>query len=521
MRFEALYYADRLRVVNPEGDVGVLVLWTPRPVAERKLEELVPGILDPGSSRVAVISNLYGGGLLAMFCNLLYNPQIRHLVAIGQDLNQPACAEIDAFLTAGLETEQMFGASVYRIRGTDRRFSRLAGFDADRLRSTLTFRNLGMFSAPDCARRLRECMRQLPVRPNGWSADRIAVEMPMSLGTDYQYRPSNSAAHQVVRLRPLDCWEELVTRVVRFGVPVELSDGPRVELTNAHAIVTDPAEESPQVLASAGFDIGDLHRYQAEMFKVAVPEDVPYTYGNRLGGFFDLGSSGPQAGPPGHQPDAARDTLAAVAATLRVNPESRRAYVSLWENTVDLSADGVPRASAPCLTTLCFRLTGGGLHLTATYRAHNLLSAWMRNVYGLIAIQRQVAGEAGLAAGPISIISHSLTVDPRDPAFELARQIAAGWKTDGERDRERGGHSLREDPNGYFQLTVDPNAKEIVAEHCYDGLVLSQYRAATAAKIERQIIGDMAVGLPSHALWLGRQLAIKEAELRGTTSAGD
>jgi hypothetical protein len=508
MRFEALYYADRLHMVNPEGDVGVLVLWTPLPAAKRRLEQLVPGILDPARSRVAVVSNLYGDGLLAMLCNLLHNPQLRHLVAVGQDLGLPTCHEIESFVASGLETEQVFGATVYRIKGTTRLFPALEGFDADRLRSTLTFRDFGNFSVPDLDRALDGYLGALPTRPNGWSAERITVELPMEIGAEYEFRPSNPAAHQVVRAHPLDCWEELVTRVLRFGRPVQLSNGPRLELINAHTVITDPGEESAPVLAAAGFDLDDLHRYQTAMFDACLPEDVSYTYGNRLGGFFDLLPSKPAG-------NRTRNTLAAVVADLRADPESRHAYISLWDNTADLPADGVSRASTPCLTTLFFRLSGGRLHLTTTYRAHNLLVAWLRNVYGLIAIQRHVAEAVGLPAGPITVISESLSIDPRNSRFELAKQIAAAWDTDEDLDRERGSHSLREDPHGYFRVSVDAEANEIVAEHCFGGLVLKQYRAPTAAKIERRIIGDMAVSLPSHALWLGRELMVNENKLRG------
>ena len=69
-------------------------------------------------------------------------------------------------------------------------------------------------------------------------------------------------------------------------------------------------------------------------------------------------------------------------------------------------------------------------------------------------------------------------------------------------------------------MTVDEPAGEIVAEHRYDGLLVKQYRADRAIKIEREIIGDLAVSLPSHALWLGRELTTKEAQLRGRPGTG-
>jgi thymidylate synthase len=124
--FEALYYADRLRVVNPAGDVGVVTLWSPLRTAERKLAEVSPELLDPSSSRLAVLSNLYGDGMFAMFCNLLFNPQVRHLVAIGEDLGLPTSDEIASFIERGLEDAELLGTPLKRIAGTQRVFADVA-----------------------------------------------------------------------------------------------------------------------------------------------------------------------------------------------------------------------------------------------------------------------------------------------------------------------------------------------------------------------------------------------------------
>jgi thymidylate synthase len=108
-RFEALYHGDLLQPVNPVGDVGIVTLWSPLRSVRRKLLATAPDVLDPRRSRVTVIANLYGDGMYAMFCNLLFNPQIRHLVAVGQDLGLGAADEIEAFLADGLEDAEMLG----------------------------------------------------------------------------------------------------------------------------------------------------------------------------------------------------------------------------------------------------------------------------------------------------------------------------------------------------------------------------------------------------------------------------
>jgi thymidylate synthase len=507
MTFKPLYYSDRLHLVNPVGDTGVLTLWSPPRAARRRLEEVSPGILDAGGSRVAVISNLYGDGMYAMFCNLLFNPQIRHLIAVGEDLGLPTCAEIQAFLDRGLEDAVILGRSVRRVRGTGRIIPILTGFDEDRLRRSLSFRYLGRLAGPELEVTLPGYLRGLPAAELPAERDRIRVDIPEFGPADFSYRPSEVTAHQVVRRGPLDCWEELVVRGIRFGRPVEVRSGPRLELLNVKAVVTDPGPDDEDALTRYGFRIEAFREYQRKMLDARLPEGVAYSYGNRLRGYFDLVPT-------------STDSLAAVIGRLRQDPASRRAYISLWDNTSDLSAgDQEDDGSVPCLVSLFFRRAEGRLLLTADYRSHNLLTAWLQNVYGLMAIQRHVAEAVGMEIGPITVISQSLGIDPRSPRYVLGRDIAEAWTRDDDVDRRTGRHSLREDPNGYFVVTIDEEDGCIVADHRFGGLSIKQYRSDRAARIEREISGDMAVSLVSHALWLGRELTTKEGMLRDRVRA--
>jgi thymidylate synthase (methanogen type) len=497
LTFEALYHGDLLHVVNPRGDTGVITLWSPLRTVKRKLEEIAPGLLDPDRSRVAVVANLYGDGMLAMFCNLLYNPQVQHLVAVGEDLGLPTCGEIEAFLHQGLEDDDMLGRPVKRVRGTERVFPVVPDFDADRLRRAISFRYLGKLSRPDLPAQLPAYLEGLGTRAAG-ANERLRVDIPTSAEADYSFRPSERLAHQVVRARPLDCWEELVVRTARFGRPVALRKGTRLELLNAKVVITDPAVEPREQLAEFGFDLDRFEEYRKRILEPELPDGISYTYGNRLRGYFDQGPNG-------------TDALQTAIERLRDDPETRAAYVTLWDNTADLlGATSAP----PCLTTLFFRRSDGRLTLSATYRSHNLLNAWLENVYGLMAIQEHVARQVGMETGAITVVSNSLGIDPESPRYALARAIADKWKTDDDLDRTTGKYSLREDPNGYFVVSVDQERGVIVAEHRFGGVLIKRYEAERAVTIEREVSADMAISLVSHAMWLGRELTAKERLLR-------
>ena len=144
--FHALHHRERLDIVNRMGDIGVVTLWSPLRAARRAIDASCSALLDPTRSRIAVIANLYGDGMYAMLCNLLFNPQMRHLVAIGEDLGLPTCEELEAFFGRGLEDAEMLGAPVKRIRGTGRVFPVSEDFDEAILRERVSFRYLGKLS---------------------------------------------------------------------------------------------------------------------------------------------------------------------------------------------------------------------------------------------------------------------------------------------------------------------------------------------------------------------------------------
>lgn len=490
--FEPLYYGERLKVLNPLGDVGFTTFWSPLATGLKKLEEIK---LASPEGRIAVVGNLYGDGMFAMFCNLLNNPQIRHLVSAGQDL--ASCApEIEAFLARGTEPATILGKPMRRVIGTNRFLPDVPEFDEAALRAQLSYRHFGQLSAPDLQAQLSDYLAGLP-RGAGAGARR-PVELPKPGGDDFSYKPSHVAGHQVLRRRPLECWRELVTRAIRFGRPVTLKKGARIELLNARVVIAEPVEESAEQLEAYGFDLSRFHAYQKKILDPAVPENISYSYGNRMRGYYQGGTL---------------DALAVAASRLKDNPESRHAYVALWDTARDLGDDG-PDSSAPCLTTVFFRKSEDKLMLTATYRAHNLLTAWLENVYGLMAVQRFVAERAGLPVGAITVISHSLGADPESPRFAVGQSVAEAWDRDDDIDPATGKPVLREDPNGYFALSIDENERVIIANHMYEGVLIKRYAAARAEDIEAAVSGDLAISLVSHAIWFGRELARYEARLK-------
>lgn len=489
--FEARYCADRLTVLNTMGDVGVVTLWTPVPTALGILERCDIDV-DPATSRIAVAANLYGDGLPQMIRNLLWNPQIKHLLIFGQNLSGSA-EELVSLLTQGVEPIDHLGQQRYRIVGTVRTLDTC--FPPELLIDRYVVRYApGKPSSIQVAAAIVEFFATLPTEST-LSADRVDAPLPVYTPT---YFPSNPRSHTIVRDTPLDAWEEVVCRVLRYGIPSQAGRYKRrLELQNLKVVVEYPIDTRDEDLAQYGFSGNEFRTYADSLLDGEIPEGLHYSYGNRI------------------RKNSLNtiDQLAACVRILNADLSDRGAYVTLWDPAVDLES----AYSSPCLVTLFFRVFEGKLTLSATFRSHNVMSAWLKNVHGLMRLQRYVAERLtmGVPCGALTIISHSISIDPAaQDRVDLAQRISVTKIDDLQLDRKTGKRELRTDPNGYFTFTIDRDVREVVACLKQDGTTLATYRGKTAEAVEHQIARDAAISDIGHALYVGRQLSLLEQRLR-------
>ena len=208
-----------------------------------------------------------------MLANLLHNPQVRHLVALGEDLGQPTVGEVHAFLAARARGPRRCSARPFaRVVGTQRLLPLDPAFDADRLRRTADVHPRRPLHRTTPVRACCRCCTDLPRHADDPAVARVEVA-PLPVGTP-SARPSEVAGHAVVRRGPLDAWEELVVRALRFGRDVQLAKGPRRELLDVKAVVTHPEPEDADVLAAYGFDLEAFVQYQREVLDPELPDGL-------------------------------------------------------------------------------------------------------------------------------------------------------------------------------------------------------------------------------------------------------
>lgn len=490
MNFVPLYYPDRLRILNPSGDVAIVTLWSR---VEAILEVLsMQGIdLSPVTSRISVIANLYGNGLPQMLRNLLHNPQIEHLVICGKNLSGSREHLIN-FFEQGLEKVMFLGNESFQIVGTDRKID--GEVRPEHFAHSPNFAVFGEISSTETKEGLKVLFRDLGEVSSVEFSRIDPPPIPEPIVTRF---PSQALAHTIVRKTPDEAWRELIFRLYRFGHrnTVAKSSGPetRVELLNVHVVVENPTEESGEIVTKSGFSLEKFRAYQVRILDSVKPSDLDYTYGWLL-----------RRGMEGESVDS----LEIMTRRLKEEPDSRHAYATLWNNSRHLPAG----KSCPCFVTLFFRRFEEKLTMTATFRAHNGMDAWLENFYGLIAIQRFVSQRTGIEPGPITVISHSISLDPA--ALEKANAVAKEKVTDEVFDEKTGKFGPRFDPNGAFTVTVDKDSQELIVEHSFQGMKLHEYRGRSAEELELQLSRDGALSVISHALYLGRELARKEMEMK-------
>jgi|LSQX01.3.fsa_nt_gb thymidylate synthase len=470
LEFIALHFADKVRIINPKARLGILTLWSRIDFVEAQLEKM--GIdLHPANSKIAVIGNLYGNGLPHLLRNLLYNPQIRDLIICGAN-RSGSCEELTAFFEHGVEQIVSLGETVTRVKGTKRILDNLIqpGLFAEKPRLVAA----GELNDQESRDKLYKHIQSFaPADP--LSSQRIEIELPQVEVTHY---PSEPRGCTIIADSPLAGWRELIFRLHRFGHLAHLRKGDRQELQNVKVVVTQPRDDEAE-LEKYGFSVAELQQYQKDMLIAAKPSDHSYTYGNRIREYFGF------------------DSLDKFAHRLRNNPQDRDCYLALWDSGSDIES-----GDSPCLVSIFFRVYDEQLTLCACYRTHNALDAWLKNVYGLIETQRIVAEKVGIETGPLTVISHSISIDPSK--YDLAERVAKSKS-----------FSVNMDPNGQFMFSVDHDAGEIIAQHISnEGFLLHEYRSAKAERIQHEIARDCAVSDINHALYLGRQLAKAEICLK-------
>ncbi len=285
---------------------------------------------------------------------------------------------------------------------------------------------------------------------------------------------SNPFIHTIYSKTIVSGWIEVIHRCYTHGVVCEIKNTKRKEIQNLKVVVDKPFDVVWENIEMFGFTKEAVLAYQQEILRSAKQEDVVYTYGERMLSYFGI------------------NQIEEVVSKLKKNKEDRKCYVCVW----DVKRDITTTQSVPCLVSLFFRVVCGKLTVTAVFRTHNALDAWLLNAFGIAGILEHVSVNTSIPPGALTIFSHSISIhnDDNDRIEHILKH------------RE---FTITPDPLGCFRIHVDGGF--IIVSHYIGDCVNKIYKGKSAAKLQTEIARDAIVSDINHAIYIGRQL--QKAEL--------
>jgi thymidylate synthase len=457
-----LYFRDNLTYGDRDHPAAICCLWMKQ---ARIGEALSPALYS-------VLGNLYSkDGINYLLRNILAHPTIRAVVLCGPDLTHSGAALLN-LANNGLDAQ-------HRVHGDGAPIEIEIPREAiDDFRAQVRVVDLRGVNDP---LKIQEQLKELDALPRGaWSESRI---FPRHAPAADEF-PAEETGFVIHGERIVPVWVHLLAAVLAFGRrDLTAYTVQQRELLDVVATISGgDGEEDSNLPDWLPVTREQLYAYYPQLLSSARPENIAYTYGERL---FDYN---------GH------DQIAAMVDDLTRTRYSRRAVAALWDPARDPGS-----ADPPCLNLLQARARGGKLYLTAYFRSHDIFRAWLTNAFGLRQLQAEIARRIGnCALGDLVIISQSAHIYA--DSWDVARKITT----------EHGGEYLKNprlvrDPRGSFNIRVE--GFQIRVDHYSpEGNLLATFSGANARTLQREMA--FYVSRVDHAIYLGTELGKAELALK-------
>jgi thymidylate synthase len=462
-RFDDAYLSrHRLLAGSPDASVAICALWK-----DLSKVSFTPEYLE----QLAIVGNLYTlRGVSLLLRGLWLMPGIRHLVLWGPDTQHTGRA-LSALWKDGLNADHL-------IAGTDIPIDPALPAEAiDHLRQHVHLYDYRSARELPALMGLIGPLEPLAAHAEPQSFPATEPEPPRTL-------PSAGSGWQIRGATVAEAWSRLLDLVMRFGVIKQSQYSiQQREMLNVLTVVTDEDVDHLHLPDYLPLSAESLARYLPSIIDNAPADEMSYTYGNRLRGYFGF------------------DQVDAMTERLRQAPHTRRALATLWDAHSDPDRD-----TPPCLTQVVLSVVEDRLFLTYSARSQDIFAAWPQNTLGMRTLQARVAQSLGLRLGPIT--SHTVSAHLYEHDWKQAEQVI---------ERRRSSHeALQFDPQGNFVIRIEGRLIVVELVDPSGQQVVWQTHGTDARQLGNQIAAMHLASDPAHYIYLGRELyRVGEALLTG------
>ena len=457
-----LYFRDNLIYGERDHPAAICCLW----MKQTRLGDTI------SSATYSVLGNLYSkDGINYLLRNILARPTVRAIILCGPDLTQSGAALLH-LVNDGIDEQ-------HRVRGDDAQIEVEIPREAiDDFRANVRVVDLRGVNDPErIQREIREIEGNLA---RGLFAEPRVFPRHTPAADEF---PSEETGFVIRGARIVEVWVHLLAAILAFGRrDLTAYTVQQRELLDVVATIHDEEATNFDLPEWLPLTREQLDAYYPQLLSGTRPENIAYTYGERL---FDFNG---------------RDQIAAIVSDLRATRYSRRAVAALWDPARDPGS-----ADPPCLNLLQARARDGKLYLTAYFRSHDIFRAWLMNAFGLRKLQAEIAERVGdIMLGDLVIISQSAHIYA--DSWDAARKIT----TEHAREYLKNPRLVR-DPRGSFNIRVE--GFQIRVDHySLEGNLLATFNGSNARALQREIA--FYTSRVDHAIYLGMELAKAEIALK-------
>lgn len=372
-----LYKPEKYKIVEgTSGSVALCTVWNDPFTLEKRYPEI--------RTYFSIIGSLYSReGVSIILRNLALNPHIKTVFIWGPGkLSQTAIGTKGRNILLSLWNQKK-GPSEVQLADIHREIDLEV---LKKMMSHLEFIDISEYTIEEVIEKARTTQTTKPYMP--------PIDFPEPIKQEGAPMPSERSNFSVRGKNLTQAWIRALDRVIRYGYEKETQVGSMQKevvalswtIENPDTGHFDELDWPPRLKERVGLDAATLQQYATVFLDKAKPNDVAYTYGNRLRDY-----------------RGTLDQIDEMVLKLKETKITRRAFATTFDPLEDHD-----NPSPPCLISIQSLVADDNrLHMIAYFRSHDMLKAALPNAYGLLQVQKYISEKTGIQSGSLTIHSTS------------------------------------------------------------------------------------------------------------------